>query len=220
MEGIKHNLYKKLYYLFLFSIAFAFVESSVVVYLRAIYYPEGFHFPLKRHYDVMLTVEIIREFSTLVIMVSISILLSKKFWQGFGYFLIIFGLWDIFFYVWLKVIINWPESFFTPDVLFLIPIPWIAPVLAPVIISLIMIIIGTDIVMLYNMGLDVNPKIFHWVMVLSGSIIIFYSFMSDIDASFHEKIPQQYNWLFFITGALLFMIAFIHLHYKSKNISK
>ena len=132
---MNNNLYKKLFYLFLFSIAFAFVESSVVVYLRTIYYPEGFHFPFKRHYDVMLTIEIIREFATLVIMVSIRVLLSKKFWQGFGYFLIIFGLWDIFFYVWLKVIINWPDSFFTPDILFLIPIPWIAPVLAPLIIS-------------------------------------------------------------------------------------
>ena len=184
---MKKNLYKKLFFLFLFSIAFAFVESSVVIYLRAIYYPSGFKFPLIRHYDLMLVIELIREFATIIIMVSTSVLISKKFWEGFGYFLIIFGIWDIFFYVWLKIAINWPESFITPDVLFLIPIPWIAPVLAPILISLIMIIIGTDITKLYNNGIVVNPRIFHWGMVLSGSALIFYSFMSDIDASLHEK---------------------------------
>jgi hypothetical protein len=202
----------KLIFIFLFSVAFAFVESSVVIYLRAIYYPQGFHFPIKRHYDLLMVIEVIREFSTLVIMISLSVLLSKKFWEGFGYFLIIFGLWDILFYLWLKVAINWPESFFTPDILFLIPIPWIAPVLAPVIVSLVMILIGYDIVKLFEKGYDVRPGLFHWAMVLAGSTFILYSFVSDIDAGFHEKYPLPYNWILFFIGIASFVLAHIHLH--------
>ncbi len=215
-------LYKNLFFIFLFAVAFAWVESSVVVYLRIIYYPQGFRFPIKTHYDYMLVIEIIREFATLVMMVSISILLSisirrngnsgGKFWEGLGYFLIIFGIWDIFFYIWLKVAINWPDSLFTPDILFLIPVPWIAPVLTPFIVSIVMIIVGIDITRLFQIGYIIKPKLLHWILVLAGSGFIFYSFMSDTDAGFHEKYPRPYNWILFAIGILFFIAAYIHLH--------
>ena len=163
----------------------------------------------------MLVIEIIREFATLVMMVSLAVLLSKKFWEGFGYFVIIFGLWDIFFYLWLKLAINWPDSLFTPDILFLIPIPWIAPVLAPVIVSLVMIMIGTDIILLFNKGFEVKPVLYHWIIVLAGSALILYSFMNDINAGFHEKYPQPYNWFLFSAGIVLFVIASIFLHKRT-----
>lgn len=206
------NNHKNLLYVFFFAIAFAWVESSVVVYLRTIYYPGGFHFPIKPHYDYMLVIELIREFATIVMMVSLSILLSKKFWEGFGYFLLIFGLWDIMFYLWLKVMINWPDSFFTFDILFLIPVPWIAPVLAPVIVSLVMIIIGYFIVSLFQRGYNIRPQKIHWVMVIAGSAFILYTFMNDIDAGFHEKYPHPYNWLLFFIGIALFSLTYTHLH--------
>ncbi|MFI5144249.1 MAG: hypothetical protein ACHQJ4_01515 [Ignavibacteria bacterium] len=205
------TIYKNLLYVFLFAAAFAWVESSVVVYLRTIYYPAGFRFPIKTHYDYMLVIELIRELATLVMMVSLSVLLSKKFWEGFGYFLVIFGLWDILFYIWLKVMINWPESLFTFDILFLIPVPWIAPVLAPVIVSLVMIYIGIDIIRFFQRGLYVKPGIIHWAIVLAGTAFILYSFMCDIDAGFHEKYPQPYNWILFLTGIMLFLFAHFHL---------
>ncbi len=115
------SLNKKILIVFLFGIAFAYIEAAVVAYLRTIYYPTGFHFPLVMHYDRNLTIEFFREFATLVILVSSGWLLSRKFWEGFGYFLIIFGVWDIFYYVWLKVIIDWPAAVSDPDILFLIP---------------------------------------------------------------------------------------------------
>lgn len=205
------SLTKKIIYLFLFSIAFAWVESSVVVYLRVIYYPHGFKFPIKQQYDYMLLIEIIREFATIIMMVTLSALLSKKFWEGFGYFLIVFGIWDIFFYLWLKVMLNWPDSFFTPDILFLIPIPWIGPVLAPVIVSLAMIIIGIDIVRFYYKDMFIKPKLIHWVMVLFGSAIVLYTFLSDTDAAFLQQYPKPYNWVLFSIGILFYLITHYHL---------
>jgi len=206
------NFYSKLTYVALFAIAFAFVEAAVVVYLRSIYYPQGFHFPIKRIYDPFMTIEVIREFSTIVMMFAVSAALSRKFWEGFGYFLVIFGVWDIFFYVWLKVCLNWPVSPFEPDILFLIPIPWIAPVLAPVIVSLVMIYIGTDIASLFFMGHNPKPRLLHWVLVIAGSAVILYSFMKDIDAAFFEKYPQPYNWYLFAVGILCYLAAHVHLH--------
>jgi hypothetical protein len=216
---MNRKFYNKIILIFIFTAAFAFVESAVVIYLRDIYYPGGFHFPIKRHYDLNLYVEIIREFATLVIMFTISTLLSRKFWEGFGYFIMIFGIWDIFFYIWLKAAINWPDSFFTPDILFLIPVPWIGPVLAPVLISLVMIVIGIDITRLFSKGYNVKPGLLHWALVLVGSFFLLYSFMSDAEAGFHEKYPQPYKWILFAIGLVLFCIAYFTLHEKTVKVS-
>jgi hypothetical protein len=206
---------KKILLVFLFGIAFAYVEASVVAYLRTIYYPTGFHFPLVMRYDRNLTIEFFREFATLVILFSSSALLSRKFWEGFGYFVIIFGVWDIFYYVWLKATIGWPATIFDPDVLFLIPMPWIGPVLSATLISLVMIIIGVDITRLFSRGYNVRPELIHWILVLVGSALILYSYMSDFGAAFFQKYPKPYNWFLLACGLILFVIAYVHLHKKT-----
>lgn len=209
------SLNKKIFVVFLFGIAFAYIEAAVVAYLRTIYYPGGFHFPLVMHYDRNLTIEFFREFATLAILVSSSWLLSRKFWEGFGYFLIIFGVWDIFYYVWLKVIINWPASVSDPDILFLIPVPWIGPVLSAVLISLAMIVIGIDILKLFEKGCDVKPQLLHWAAVIVGSALILYSFMNDFGAAFHQQYPEPYEWYLLAAGLILFISAYVHLHRHS-----
>jgi hypothetical protein len=207
-------LTKKLFWLIILAVAFAYIEAAIVIYLRHIYYPEGFGFPLKLRKDYILAVEVMREFATLVILVSAGILLSKKFWEGFAYFLIMFGVWDIFFYVWLKLLIGWPGSIFEWDVLFLIPMPWIAPVIAPVSLSLIMVVIGVMIVRLFDKGYNVLPGLMHWVIVLIGCGFIFYSFMNDFDAAFFQKIPRPFHYEMLIVGEILLIISFYLLYKK------
>lgn len=215
MMTMDKKLSKKLLYIYLFATAFAFVEAAVVIYLRHIYHPGGFKFPIKNIKDALMMYEVIREFATLVMMVSVSALLARRFWEGFGYFLVIFGIWDIFFYVWLKATLNWPASIFDFDILFLIPLPWIAPVLVPVIISAVMIIIGADIVRLFDRGFNVKPGMLHWLMVIAGVLVLFYSFMSDTGAAFHELMPLPYNWILFSIGIALFAVAYLHLRRKA-----
>ncbi len=206
------SLNKKIIAVFIFGIAFAYIEAAVVAYLRAIYYPEGFDFPLITHYDRNLTIEFFREYATLAVLITSGWLLSKRFWEGFGYFLIIFGVWDIFYYIWLKAAVNWPASVFDPDVLFLIPMPWIGPVLSAVLISLTMIVIGIDILKLFEKGYIVKPILMHWVMVLIGSALILYSYMNDFGAAFFQKYPEPYEWYLLASGLALFIIAYVHLH--------
>lgn len=124
-----------------FSVAFAYIESAVVVYLRAIFYPDGFTFPIVM-FDLTalgrrLTVtEIGREAATLVLIVTSAWLFGRDRQERTAYFLLIFGIWDIFYYLWLKVLLDWPASIMDWDVLFLIPVVWAGPVLYPALASL------------------------------------------------------------------------------------
>src|SRR6185369_15587586 len=140
--------------LFLFGISFGYVEAAVVIYLRALYEPlrerltpgraPGDLFPLVdsgRMVSVapetkrLLEVEVIREAATLIMLAAAAMLVAgeRSFWLPA--FSIAFGVWDISFYLFLKLWIDWPASLLTWDLLFLLPVPWVAPVLAPVIVS-------------------------------------------------------------------------------------
>src|SRR4029450_13917650 len=117
-----------------YAVAMAYLESAIVVYLRRLYYPKGFDFPLVIIDVPTLLIEVGREAATRVSMAAGRTKVGKC-----AYFLYLFGVWDIFYYVWLKVFLDWPASLFTWDVLFLIPVPWVGPVLAPVTVALTMI---------------------------------------------------------------------------------
>ena len=83
-----------------------------------------------------------REVATLGMLAAVAIAVGRGSGQPFAAFLIAFGVWDISFYAFLKLLIHWPASLLTWDVLFLLPVPWVAPVLAPVLASLSMIGVG------------------------------------------------------------------------------
>ncbi len=119
--------------------------------------------------------------------------------------------------MWLKAAINWPLSIFDWDVLFLIPMPWLAPVIAPVSLSLIMIAIGYMIVRFFAKGYEVKPGLIHWIIVLIGCGFIFYSFMNDFDAAFFQKYPKPYRYEFLIIGELFFISSFFLLYKRTMS---
>lgn len=95
-----------------FGIAFAYIEAAVVVYLRTIFHPNGFTFPLINFginplWKPLLVTEVGREAAALVLILTSSWLFGKNRHQRFAYFATIFAIWDIFYYVWLKVLIDW-----------------------------------------------------------------------------------------------------------------
>lgn len=147
----------------LFATAMGYLESAVVVYLRTLYYPDGFPIPVKigiipirftripefeaRMPQSILRTEIGREVATIVMLACLALLVGETSLQVLGAFLLAFGVWDISYYIFLKVLIGWPESLKTLDVLFLIPVPWIGPVWLPISISTLMVIAGTGILL-------------------------------------------------------------------------
>ena len=128
-----------------YAIAMAFVEAAVVVYLRQILAPgDPTVSTPTTGVSAIPVVEAFREAATIVMLLAVGVLAGGDTWERFLWFSCAFGIWDIFYYVWLRVLIGWPVSVFSWDVLFLIPVPWTAPVLAPVIISLGLVVGSQD----------------------------------------------------------------------------
>jgi hypothetical protein len=212
----KSRFFWKLFYLSLFAIAMGYLESAVVVYLRKIYYPDGFHFPLQLIPAKTAAVEFIREAATIIMLLTVAALASRRFWERFAYFIFIFGIWDIFFYFWLKVLINWPGSLNEFDILFFIPVPWIGPVWAPILISLLMIISGYLIVKLYQTDLNFKSSLVTWLLTLAGIAIILYTFIADKAAGAGEATPRPFLTYLFAIGYSACLIGFLISYRKSK----
>jgi hypothetical protein len=144
---------KQLFLAGIFGIAFGFVEASVVIYLRAaLGFLPGYTGTLS---DVirqstnayqqpaaatslpnsLLTVESVREIATIFILVSVALLSAKRLKEQFALFLWAFAFWDLLYYVGLWLAVRWPDSLTTVDVLFLIPVPWVAQVWFPLLVS-------------------------------------------------------------------------------------
>lgn len=222
-----HNLL----WLSLFSIAMGFFESAVVVYLRKLYYPFGFEFPLAPMDNTIAITELFRELATLIMLYTVSLIAGKTFKQRFAWFIFCFAVWDIFYYIFLYLLIGWPSSLLTWDILFLIPVTWTGPVIAPVLVSLTMIVTALYIVWKDSKNKTFRLNALRWSFFISGSILIFLAFIWDYSAyileyySFRELwnlsrdpalfdisynyIPMHFNWFLFIIGELIIISGII-----------
>jgi len=213
----------------LFAIAMGFMESAVVVYLREIFYPDGFRFPLTAITPNIAITEIVREAATLIMLLTAGIMAGRTRYERFGFFIFSFGIWDICYYIFLYVILGWPPSLFTWDILFLIPVTWVGPVLGPVLNSLTMIVLE----LMISRFTSYNPKTQiigrEWVLLIAGSLVVIISYTEDYvrfllrEFSFHELfmpsnldammayaagyVPQSFSWWIFIIGQLMLVAA-------------
>ena len=235
---MKNKYIKILFWITIFSITMAFIETSVVVYLRKLYYSEGFGFPFKMiEIDIGIT-EFFRELATIIMLVSVGIIAGENKLQRFAYFIYAFAIWDIFYYVFLKIILNWPESLLTWDLLFLIPVVWVGPVIAPIICSIGMIFFALSIIYLQNKNKSIKINLYEWFMLIIGSVVIVvsfimdylgflnnkysfyeiftYSWVSEPNKSLEQYIPQQFHWLIFFIGILIIFIAIMKFILRNK----
>jgi len=137
-----NKAYSKIFWVSAFSIAMAYLEAAVVVYLRRVYGISDLILQVPPFDAQIAAIEVGRELATLVMLLCIGWIAGETLQSKVAFAFITFGLWDIFYYVWLRVFIGWPQSILEPDLLFLIPLPWWGPVLAPVLIALLMVIGG------------------------------------------------------------------------------
>ena len=130
---------------FVFAVAFAVVEAIIVVYLRKLFgiqyaldfTPRHFHFP-----SAYMGYEKAREAATMVMLLAVGFVAGRTWWQRVAYWLFAFGVWDVFYYVWLWVMLRWPSSLGERDLLFLIPYEWWDPVWMPVLASCVFIAVA------------------------------------------------------------------------------
>ncbi len=133
----------KLILLAVFGIAMAHLEGVVVVYLRKVLGipdTESNKESINKLSEKYLPIEISREAATIVMLVVIAYLTGNTWAEKGVFFLWTFAFWDLFYYLSLYILIKWPPRMSTIDVLFLIPVPWIAPVWFPIGVSSVTII--------------------------------------------------------------------------------
>jgi hypothetical protein len=224
-----HSYKRGFVWLGMFAIAMGFLEAIVVVYLRELYYPAGFQFPLKPVPVSILNTEIIREVCTIVMLVSVAYVAARSAYIRFTYFLFIFGLWDIFYYVALKVFLDWPPSLLTWDVLFLIPITWTGPVIAPLVTAVTFCTISLLIAYMISKYSMIRFSKSVWTVMALGALFIFVSFIWDYTSMIIEKglfrdligmrespafmeevsnhVPVSFNWPVYIIGEVLLLAS-------------
>lgn len=154
----------------LFGVSFGLLEAIVVIYIRTIM--GAGNMPLPRPItpdDIALSLgfiaflkpaasdllmnnprisslELWRELSTIATLVCFALIAGRSNKQKLGYFLLAFGIWDIFYYVFLKLISGWPRGFLDTDIYFLIPVAWVGPVITPLIISTLLVIAAISLI--------------------------------------------------------------------------
>jgi hypothetical protein len=119
-------------------------------------------------------------------------------------FLIAFGVWDIAFYAFLKLLIGWPASPLTWDLLFLLPVPWVGPVLAPVLVSLSMIVCGC-----IAFRRPVHLRRAHWLAIVAGGVVIVLSFVWDYRNCMKGGMPNPFAWSIFAAGEFIGLAGFL-----------
>lgn len=231
-----NSLIKTLIWIILLAIAMGFMESAVVIYLRELYYKNGFEFPLKGIPTSIARVEFFREIATIIMLIGAGIIAGKTKLQRFAYFALAFAIWDIFYYVFLYVCLGWPQSLSTWDILFLIPTPWVGPVWAPCLLSLLMIVGSVFTIIQTEKNKHYKIQIGLWWLLITGTLICIFSFMLDYLCYTIEKssiwtvtsknhlfselstyTPQHFNSLIFFMGFLLMLSSvYISIHKSVK----
>ena len=188
----------------LFAAAMGYLESAVVVYLRLLYYPRGFDFPLVPLPASIVGIEVAREAATLVMLVTAGALIGRTAWSRFGWLCFLFGAWDLVFYAGLKIALGWPASLLTWDILFLIPVTWTGPVLAPVITSLALIGGGLCIVHFEEERAEhVQVLALDWVFVAASLALQLAAYTANHDRVAGGGLPGAFPWAIFLTGVAL-----------------
>jgi hypothetical protein len=194
-----------------FAIAMGYMESAVVVDLRAaLGLPAVPTFPLTEAQGAqerMVWIELGRELATLVMLVGIGLLVDRRGWAWLAWTAVAFGVWDITYYAWLAVFVGWPTSLFDMDLLFLLPLPWIGPVWAPLAVSLALIGFGLAVGRRSIVGRPpiVRPR--HIVGGVVGGATVLASFMADASGVLAGQVPEPFLWPLFALGLGIASVA-------------
>ncbi len=224
--------YRLLPWMTVYAIAMAFLESAVVIYLRELYYPVEFKFPIAPIATHVAVTELLRELATMVMLLAPAALVTTRRLERFAWFSFCFGVWDIFYYVFLKALLDWPATLLDWDILFLVPVVWVGPVLAPCIVSVGMIMLGCILLHKRLSHPSFAPLHAHWAALALSGILILYTFIeepcrfilnaggttSTVPAAGHlaldqlrAYLPEHYSWGIFLLACSLAGGTLLHL---------
>lgn len=202
-----------------YAVAMAWVESAVVLYLRTMTQRlDPVQAPPLPLLPRVTEAELVREAATLLMLGAVGWLAGRDLRTRAGYALLAFGLWDIFYYVFLLPLTSWPRSLLDWDILFLLPLPWWGPVVAPVSIALLMVIWGSLVTQLPPERLQPGPPALVWVLTVAGILLALYVFMADAirvapqgRQALEQLLPTRFNWPLFGCAWVLMATPVVYL---------
>ena len=202
----------------IYAITMGYLESAVVIYLRETMFGNSEQvFPIRFMESQLGRVESIREAATIVMLLTIGYLAGRNIFQKWMFFVYSFAIWDIFYYIFLRIFTGWPNSLGDSDVLFLIPVVWVSPVIAPILISLLLTLTSTILIFLSEKSESLQVSITNIEFFLLGAVAVFYSFTEQIfrilllqgPKGLEDFAPISFDWLSFSIGFLLMCLAAI-----------
>jgi hypothetical protein len=190
-------------WLLLFALAFAGLEAAVVVALRALVDPGGALFPLVRLPGWLLPIEQGREVGTLGLLGLAAWRAGNDTASRWAAFLVLFGAWDLLYYAALRLLIGWPPGLGAFDLLFLVPVPWLAPVWAPMLVAATMLVCGSSVLVLHHRNGGFTLRWLHWVGVGLGAAVVLATFLRP-----DHTPPPRYRSEILLLGLAIGLAAF------------
>jgi hypothetical protein len=148
-------------------------------------------------------------------LVALAALVGRDVLDRFFVFAFVFGVWDIVYYVGLRLCLGWPESLLTWDILFLLPLPWLAPVLYPVMVSLALVA-GC----LLHDALRARGRVprlggVEWLVASAGASVIVVAFCWNWRTVLEQRIPTVFPAALFFAGLLCGTAPFVRAFLRS-----
>ena len=200
------NIGKRFAWVSAYAVAMAFMEAVVVVYIRGLLRITNDHVALGPY----VTMETCREAATIVMLAAVGWLAGRRRADRLAYGVFAFGLWDIWYYVWLKVLTGWPETLLNWDVLFLIPLRWWGPVLSPVLIATLTCVSAVLVVARMERGERLEISLAQAGSFVAGGLLALYVFMSDSlyallqgRTDWDTLRPEPFKWPLFLVALAL-----------------
>ena len=190
----------------LYAAAMAYLEAVVVVYLqRALTIEPSALFPLRDQASLggLGTIEVGRETATLLMLATVGWLAGRNGLERLAWAAVAFGIWDLWYYAWLWVFIGWPATLGTYDLLFLLPVPWVAPVWAPMTVSLALLGVGLIVARRLRRGATLRVGLGQVVAGLVGGLAVISSFTFDAGRILAGGTPSAFAWPVFVAGMAL-----------------
>jgi len=189
-----------------FGIAMGFLEAAVVIYLRAALGldPSGF---VPAHdtaaFDAFEGVELARELATLIMIAAVGWLAGRGALERLAWAAVIFGVWDIVYYAGLRIVVGWPPSPAAWDILFLVPVPWVGPVWAPLVVSAALVGFGLAAARRLRAGRAIVVGPLRALAAFAGGGLVVLSFLVDSNRVLAGDSCAWTGWPLFGAGMAL-----------------